>query len=77
MPKIVQFRGTALRDVPKMLRHTADAVERGEYGVASAAVLVLEIGNSADIEVFGFGDIPSTAHTVGLLEAAKIRLVRA
>lgn len=76
MAEVVNLRGGNLRDVPRMLRETADRVERGEYGVTSAAVLVLEIGNMTDLEVFGFGDLPSTAHTVGLIEAAKLRLIR-
>ena len=76
MAEIVPLRGESLSDVSAMLRKTADAIEAGEHGAVAAAVLVLEIGNSDDLAVFGFGKLPTTVHTVGVTEAAKVRLIR-
>ncbi len=73
---VVTLRDTSLSDVPGMLRKTADAIEAGEYGEVAGAVLILQIGENEDLEIFAFGRMPTTAHTVGLMEAAKIRMIR-
>lgn len=73
---VVTLRDTSLTDVPGMLRKAADAIEAGKHGEVSGAVLVLQIGDCADLAVFSFGAIPTTAHTVGLMEAAKVRIIR-
>lgn len=73
---VVTLNDVSLNDVSGMLRKTADAIEAGKYGEVSCAVMVLQIGDGDDLEVFAFGKIPTTAHTVGLMEAAKARLIR-
>lgn len=75
-PTVVILRDTSLNDVPGMLRKTADDIEDGKYGAATGAVLVLQIGESEDLEIFSFGKMPTTAHVVGLMEAAKVRIIR-
>lgn len=74
--KVVSLRDVSLNDVPGMLRKTAAAIEAGAHGEITGAVLILQVGDCADVEVFSFGKIPTTAHAVGLMEAAKVRIIR-
>lgn len=71
--QVVPLREFNLRDIPNMLRQTADAIEAGSYGDVNEAALVL-MGDT--LEVFGWGRVQDGTSTATLLAAGNLRLVR-
>lgn len=61
------------RQIVEMLRHVADEIEAGQYGVAEDAVFVLLTDKK--LEVFGWGKA-EIDKTIGLLELGKAKLFR-
>lgn len=61
------------RDVSATLRHIADQIDAGEWGVITDAALVLRAGRC---EVFGFGPKAQASRSIATLEAGKAMLVR-
>lgn len=70
---VVEFPKSTLRDPAACLRDIADAIEAGEYGGVTSAVVLL-FGNT--LEVFSAGDDSSGPTAALLCNAAALRFAR-
>lgn len=59
---------TFVKDIPGMMRKTADEIEKGVYGDVTAAVFV--VGTDDDYQVFGWGDAKEVEF-IGLISVAQ------
>lgn len=67
---VVPFPTTSMMDVPAMLRNLADAIEAGEHGdVTTAIVLVPNDGDRPAL--FGFGEDTDPASVIFELQLAN------
>lgn len=62
--KVINFPNPSLNDIPEMMRRLADDIEKGEYGNAVAAAMVLETDST--VLNFGWGDA-EPMRAIGLL----------
>lgn len=54
-PKIIEFPGTDLRDIPAVMRSVADAIESGLWGDVKMVAAVL-VRDDLSMAQFGWGD---------------------
>lgn len=71
MTTVTLLREVTLQDIPAQLRRLADDLERGEYGQANGAAVVLD---AAHLEIFywGTGEAAPNAHLLFHAGAAKM-----
>lgn len=62
-----------LKDVPASLRRLADGLEQGEDPEAVHA-MVVAVGHSDEMRIYGYGEVGTLAHEVGTLQMAALKL---